>query len=175
MTANAAMRTLSYSRQTPTQPGIRLLARIMRKMYAHRMSFELTSEDIMRYKLRAAESDVLGPQQFANASGSTECVEFVRQATGAPHTTLWTKGDPVLDAPLGSIARGTAIATFDDIGKYPGDGKGKHAAVYLSHTGNSILVLDQWKAQGCVRMRTIRAKQIDHPRSDCAQCFYVIE
>ena len=129
----------------------------------------------MRYKLQPAESDVLGQKQFANASGSTECVEFVRQAAGAPHTTLWTKGDLVLEAPLGSIARGTAIATFDDKGKYPVDVKGKHAAIYLSHTANSILVLDQWKAQGCVRMRTIRAKHIDHPRSDCAQCFYVIE
>jgi hypothetical protein len=81
----------------------------------------------------------------------------------------------VLDAPFGSIERGTAIATFDRNGKYPTDGKGKHAAIYLSHTASSILVLDQWRAQGCVRARTIQAKKIDHPRSDCAQCFYVIE
>lgn len=85
-------------------------------------------------------------------------------------------GDSVLEAPPGSIARGTAIATFDGKGKYPVDSKGKHAAIYLSHTSTSILVLDQWKAQGCVRMRTIRVNQIGrHPRSDCAQCFYVIE
>jgi hypothetical protein len=129
----------------------------------------------MMYRLRIAESGVLGEKQFTNTSGSTECVEFVRQATGAPHTTSWRKGDAVLEARPGSIARGTAIATFDDKGKYPVDGKGKHAAIYLSHTANSIVVLDQWKAQGCVRMRTIRAKQLAYPRSDCAQCFYVIE
>lgn len=129
----------------------------------------------MRYKLRRAEPDVLGQQQFANAAGSTECVGFVRQAAGAPHPALWKKDDAVLAATPGSIARGTAIATFDDKGRYPVDSKGKHAAIYLSHNATSILVLDQWRAQGCVRMRTIRAKQIDHPRSDCAQCFYVIE
>jgi hypothetical protein len=129
----------------------------------------------MRYKLQLDENDVLGQKQFANAAGNTECVEFVRQTTGAPHTILWVKGESVLYARFGSIPRGTAIATFDSNGRYPVDGKGKHAAVYLSHTSTSIFVLDQWKAQGCVRARTIRAKQADHPRSDCAQCFFVIE
>ena len=129
----------------------------------------------MSYKLQKAEADVLEKNQFSNAAGIAECVEFVRQATGAPHTTLWKQGEFVLDAPRGSIPRGTAIATFDSNGKYPVDGKGKHAAIYLSHTANSICVLDQWKAQGRVSERTIRTKVVDHPRNDCAQCFYVIE
>jgi hypothetical protein len=129
----------------------------------------------MKYKLQLAEKAVLGEKQFVNAAGNTECVEFVWQATGAPHTTLWTKGDSILNAPIGSIPRGTAVATFDLNGKYPVDGKGKHAAIYLSHTVNTIHVLDQWSAQGRVRARTIRAKKVDHPRSNCAQCFYVIE
>jgi hypothetical protein len=132
-------------------------------------------EKSVSYKLQKAETDVLEKDQFTNAAGSTECVEFIRQAAAAPHTTLWKKGDLVLDAPLGSIPRGTAIATFDSKGKYPVDGKGKHAAIYLSHTANSICVLDQWKSQGRVLERTIRNKVVDHPRSDCAQCFYVIE
>lgn len=129
----------------------------------------------MTYKLRLPETRVGFPKQFINAAGNAECVEFVRQAAGAPHTTLWTQGDSVLDAPLGKIPRGTAIATFDTNGKYPSDGKGRHAAIYLSHTANSISVLDQWKSQGCVRERTIRVKSIAHSRSDCPQCFYVIE
>lgn len=129
----------------------------------------------MAYKLKLAENAVLDAKQFVNATGSTECVEFVQQAAGAPRTTSWSKGILVLDIPLGRIPRGTAIATFDSHGKYPIDGKGKHAAIYLSHTANSILVLDQWKAQGRVRVRTIRVKKVDRPRSDCAQCFYVIE
>lgn len=129
----------------------------------------------MAYRLQLAEMRVISPKQFVNSAGNTECVEFVRQAARAPHTTMWTKGDSVLDAPLGSIPRGTAIATFDSNGKYPVDGKGKHAAIYLSHTAVSICVLDQWKSQGCVRERTIRVKSIAHSRSDCAQCFYVVE
>jgi phage-related tail fiber protein len=132
-------------------------------------------EEPMSYKLQEAEAEVRKKNQYVNAAGNAECVEFVRQATGAPHTTLWKQGEFVLDAPRGGIPRGTAIATFDSKGKYPVDGKGKHAAIYLSHTANSICVLDQWKAQGFVKERTIRAKASDHPRSDCAQCFYVIE
>jgi hypothetical protein len=50
-----------------------------------------------------------------------------------------------------------------------------HAAIYLSHTANSIRVLDQWKGQGRVLERTIRAKRTDFPRSDCGQCFFIIE
>jgi hypothetical protein len=129
----------------------------------------------MAYKLQKRESDVLAEGQFVNAAGDAECVEFVRQAAGAPHSTSWTQGDSVLDAKIGGILRGTAIATFDSKGKYPTDAKGKHAAIYLSHTATSIRVLDQWKGQGRVIERTIRAKQTDFPRSDCAQCFSVIE
>ncbi|MDB5823447.1 MAG: hypothetical protein JWR21_2151 [Herminiimonas sp.] len=129
----------------------------------------------MAYTLQKPETDVLEEKQFVNAAGNAECVEFVRQVTVAPHTTLWSMGAYVLDAPLGSIPRGTAIATFDSKGKYPDDGKGRHAAIYLSHTASSICVLDQWKSQGRVRARTIRSKTVNHPRSDCAQCFYVIE
>lgn len=129
----------------------------------------------MTYTLQQKEADVLGEGQFVNAAGNAECVEFVRQATGAPNTALWRKGEYVLGAPIGSIRRGTAIATFDDKGRYPIDGKGKHAAVYLSHTSRGIQVLDQWKVQGRVIERTIHLKANDFPRSDSAQCFFVIE
>ena len=98
----------------------------------------------MSYKLKRAETDVGGKGKFVNLSGHTECVEFVRQATGAPQTTTWREGLKVSEAKPGDIARGTAIATFDANGKYPTDTKGRHAAIYLFHTKAMIQVLDQW-------------------------------
>lgn len=43
------------------------------------------------------------------------------------------------------IAPGTAIATFDENGRYP-SGDVKHAAIFIgfSEGGSGILVLDQW-------------------------------
>lgn len=72
--------------------------------------------------------------------------------------------------------RGTAIATFDSNGKYPTDGLGKHAAIYLEHNALRILVLDQWNDQGEVKQRPIwfnRPKGTK--RSNDADTFYVIE
>jgi hypothetical protein len=129
----------------------------------------------MSYQLKLKELDVLGEGQFVNAAGKTECVMFVQQATGAPNTRMWKQGDPVLPARIGSIARGTAIATFDANGAYPIDAKGKHAAIYLSHSSDSISVLDQWSSQGRVKARIIRLKKKIFPRSDAAQCYFIIE
>jgi hypothetical protein len=43
-------------------------------------------------------------------------------------------------------ALGTAIATFDVNGHWPGKPKGNHAAFYLSQTSEFIRVIDQWNA-----------------------------
>jgi len=130
----------------------------------------------MSYRLKIAELDVLGKGKFQNASGRTECAEFIRQATGAPPTISWRKGLKVADAKLGQILRGTAIATFDDNGKYPIDGLGKHAAIYLSHSEANIQVLDQWDAQGEVKPRAISFKRPKGTRrSNDAKTFFVIE
>jgi len=129
----------------------------------------------MAYKMTRDEAAILGQDQFINSLGNTECVEFVRQTTAAPHTTLWKKGARVIDMVPGEIARGTVIATFDERDKYPTDGRGKHAAIYLSHTKNSIEVLDQWKAQKKVRRRVIRVQVGDKRRSDLAQTFFIVE
>src|SRR2546423_12981548 len=103
----------------------------------------------MAYKLIITEKQVLEKkEQFKNEQGHTECVEFVRQATNAPPTNQWRKGKRITDAKAGEIARGTAIATFDDDGKYPTDVLGKHAAIYLYQTKDAIYVLDQWNDQG---------------------------
>ena len=131
----------------------------------------------MPYKLTITEKDVLEKKdQFKNEKDNAECVEFVRQATNAPPTIQWRKGKKVADAKLGEIPRGTAIATFDDKGKYPTDILGKHAAIYLYHTKDAIYVLDQWKDQGEVRLRPIRFNRPPGTRrSNDANTFYVIE
>jgi hypothetical protein len=130
----------------------------------------------MPYKLKISEKDVLGKGKFKSPKGNTECVEFIRQATNAPPTIQWKKGTKVSAAKLGEIQRGTAIATFDDKGKYPTDVLGKHAAIYLYHTKETIFVLDQWDSQGEVKPRPIRFNQPKGTRrSNDANTFYVIE
>ena len=130
----------------------------------------------MSYQLKVPERDVFGPKKYANAKGNTECVEFVRKTTGAPETALWKKGIKVSDAKPGEIKRGTAIATFDDAGKYPTDALGQHAAIYLSHTAQAIHVLDQWNSQGEVKERPIWFNRPKGTRrSNDASTFYVIE
>ena len=130
----------------------------------------------MSYKLSVPESDVTGPGKYKNAKGNTECVIFVQQAAGAPPTSLWKKGINVGETLNGKIPRGTAIATFDENGKYPTDGLGQHAAIYLSHDKNAIQVLDQWRSQGEVKQRGIKFNnKTASSRSNQAETFYVIE
>ena len=97
----------------------------------------------MPYLLRLAGANVLRMHQFSNVQGDTECVEFVRQAAGAPHMTTWKRGSDVMQSAVGSIRCGPAIATFDSNNKYPADGRGEHAAIYLSHNRIGIPVLFQ--------------------------------
>lgn len=129
----------------------------------------------MQYKLNISEDDVFGKAKFTNSKGNTECVEFVRQSTGAPQTILWKKGIAIFGATLSSINRGTVIATFSDTGKYPIDGNGKHAAIYLSHDSLGIRVLDQWNKQGEVLERVIYFSKPSIPRSNAGKAFYVVE
>lgn len=130
----------------------------------------------MPYTLQIDQNSVYGKGKFVNAKGHTECVEFVRQATSAPQTSKWVRGRLVKSLKPGELAPGTAIATFDDHGKYPTDNLGRHAAIYLGTTDKGIEVLDQWNRQGEVKKRVIPF----HPkpgtsRSDDADTFYVIE
>jgi hypothetical protein len=130
----------------------------------------------MSYKLRVKEAETFGKSKYVNSAGKTECAEFVRQATGAPHTIAWKMGTKVSEAKPGEILRGTAIATFDSNGKYPVDDKGKHAAIYLEHNVLRILVLDQWNDQGEVKQRPIAFKRpAATRRSNNGDTFYVIE
>ena len=129
----------------------------------------------MSYKLNISEENVFGESKFMNSLGHTECVEFVRQATGAPQTAAWKKGAAVFGSTLSAISRGTAIATFNDSGKYPTDGKGRHAAIYLNRDTLGIRVLDQWNSQGEVLERVIHFSAPSVPRSNSGKSFYVVE
>ncbi len=130
----------------------------------------------MPYALKMPENEVFGKGKFVNLKSHTECVEFVRQATGAPATPLWKPGIKVAGAKPGQIARGTAIATFDDKGKYPTDTLGHHAAIYLRQDANGITVLDQWNSQGEVKQRTISFNRPKGTkRSNDGETFYVIQ
>jgi hypothetical protein len=130
----------------------------------------------MAYLLKIAEKDVTGKGKFVNSKGNTECVEFVRQATGAPEAKLWARGLKVSEATPTEIKRGTAIATFDEKKKYPSDSLGKHAAIYLRHDKTCINVLDQWDSQGEVKPRAIWFNRPKGTRrSNDADTFYVIE
>ncbi len=130
----------------------------------------------MPYVLTISEVDALGKGKFKNAAGHTECVEFIRQAAGAPGTPAWKPGVKVSDAKMGDIPRGTAIATFDSSGKYPTDALGRHAAIYLSQSADGIQVLDQWNSQGQVLPRTIHFKRPKGTtRSNDGDTFYVIQ
>lgn len=130
----------------------------------------------MSYKLKVSEKDVFGKSKYVSPQGKTECVEFVRQSTGAPQTSMWKRGKKVSDAKFGEITRGTAIATFDANGKYPTDALGKHAAIYIEHNAQRILVLDQWNDQGEAMQRPIWFNRPKGTRrSNDADAFYVIE
>ena len=76
--------------------------------------------------------------------GSGECVALVQQAAGAPVTRNWNKGALVKGNT--AIKPGTAIATFDDAGKYANHRHGNHAAIYLGQDARGIQVIDQWNA-----------------------------
>lgn len=130
----------------------------------------------MPFKLLIDENTVFGKRKYLNAKGNTECVEFVRMVTSAPHTLKWLRGRQVKSFKEGELIRGTAIATFDDKGRYPTDKLGMHAAIYLSHTNEGIQVLDQWTRQGEVKPRMIRFNRPDGTsRSDDGDTFYVVE
>lgn len=114
------------------------------------------------------------PEDYENKKvGNGHCVIFVQTCTAAPNTALWQKGDKVRGKL--TLKKGTAIATFDEHGKYPNKPTGNHAAIYLSQDATGIWVYDQWIAQGAVKKRLIRFKGgVGSPSND-GDAFYVIK
>jgi hypothetical protein len=102
-----------------------------------------------------------------------QCVSYVRTVCPTmPATGAWTKGKPVKGNQ--DILPGTAIATFNEFGKYYG-----HAAIYVSQNvqeGGGITVYDQWVAlpgPKAVGPRTLRWGAIGMVNN--GDNFYVVE
>ena len=103
--------------------------------------------------------------------GTGHCVPFVREVTGAPHTSQWRRGAKVRG---GAHPSGTAIATFDANGRYANATDGSsHAAILISETATGLVVMDQWLGQP-VQTRTIRYKGGNGPACDDADRYYVV-
>lgn len=111
------------------------------------------------------------PEEYkGEVVGDGQCVAFVKEASGAPQTSLWKEGEQVRGA---NIDSGTAIATFIN-GSYPSHSHGNHAAIYVSQNAEGLVVWDQWKGQS-VHQRTIRFKGgVGDPVND-GDAFSVIE
>jgi hypothetical protein len=91
--------------------------------------------------------------------GDGQCVAFVRNAAAAPETAKWIKGASV-KANIG-LKSGTAIATFDDNGKYGNHTDGRsHAAIYLGQDAHGLRVIDQWVSP----VKNASGKVVDHKR-----------
>lgn len=135
----------------------------------------------MAFVMTVPESSVGDKDKYLSAKGKTECVAFVQGVTSVPKSTHWNRGVKVIDARVGAIPKYTAIATFDELGKYPTDHRGMHAAIYVSHDPQKkiIYVLDQFNSQHRVLPRPIRFKENkdgpDYKRSNDSDTFYVIE
>jgi hypothetical protein len=95
---------------------------------------------------------------------SEQCVALVKLACGAPHTSSWRKGAPVMGN--AAITPGTAIACGWEGEKYMSRARGNHAAIYLGQFGNSIEVVDQWS--GTVAKRRYKTHKPE-------KAYYVIE
>lgn len=74
--------------------------------------------------------------------GDNVCVALVQIYAHAPTTRAWREGTKVVGDR--TLPLGTAIATFDKKGRWPGKSKGNHAALYLGQTSDFIRVIDQW-------------------------------
>lgn len=103
---------------------------------------------------------------------SGHCVPFVRAAANLPKTSLWRRGDPVSTT---RWARGTAIATFDESGRYENRTDGSsHAAIFAAQHGSGIRVWDCWLNHP-VAQRVIRWKDGVGKAADDASRYYVVE
>lgn len=81
--------------------------------------------------------------------GTHQCVALVQKYAGAPVTSAWKQGEPVLGNK--TLKKGTAIATFVN-GRYPNHSHGNHAALFVKASGDGIWVMDQWKSESKTRI-----------------------
>jgi hypothetical protein len=115
--------------------------------------------------------------KYVNIKNEAQCVEFVRQTSGAPHTSLWRKGIQVKGNDH-KIPFGTAIAIFNENGRYPQKDEKvpRHAAIYIGQNISNLVVLDQWVSQNKVLARPIWFADYKKPSKDQnnGDLYYVI-
>jgi hypothetical protein len=102
-----------------------------------------------------------------------QCVRFVQECAGAPHTSRWRQGRKVRG---GDVERGTVIATFGKTsGKYENRTDGSsHAAIFIEETEAGLLCWDQWLRHP-VAQRLIRFKGGQGRAVNDADQFFVVE
>lgn len=86
--------------------------------------------------------------------GTGECVDLIKAlAPGLQNvsTQTWRKGATVKERP--GLARGTAIATFGPDGRFPNKNTGQHAALFVSHAGAGMYIVEQYHASLVVVFR----------------------
>jgi hypothetical protein len=144
--------------------------------------------DLRTHKPLEPEAERLWSQIFlddgAGKNGKTsqlgECASLPINLAGIPSDTdQWRPGKCVLD--MDSIAPGTAIATFDEKGRYTGKHDG-HCAIVISKTKDSIKILDQYNPGYSGRSPQVRdlprwrpGDPMEGRRSNSANWFYVIQ
>jgi hypothetical protein len=74
----------------------------------------------------------------ANLQG--ECVSLTKFFSGAPCTSCWRAGVPVMG---NNIPPGTAVATFVN-GRYPQGKVPKNSGIFLQYIPNGFTIIDQW-------------------------------
>ena len=114
------------------------------------------------------------PEDFlGKLVGNGQCVAFVQKASRAPVTKEWKRGNLVKGDT--TVAKGTAIATFDPNGRYGNHTDGSsHAAIYMGQDNKGLNVLDQFVVpqDHPVQPRTLRFG--GKPAANNGDAFFVI-
>ncbi len=112
--------------------------------------------------------------QYAGQNvGSGQCVALVQAADSSVGLTkTWAEGAQVQGNT--QIQPGTAIATFDNSGRYANATDGSsHAAIYLGQNAQGIQVMDQW-SDHAASYRTISWNNPGATAANTGSQFYVV-
>jgi RHS repeat-associated protein len=113
--------------------------------------------DAFRWRQKISDGTYISKLDEDN-DGDQSCAELIkhRSTFNAPPTWTWKEGRPVV--PGMDIEIGTAIATFDEAGRYPQDDESfRHAAVFAGflEDGSGIYVIDQYEQAAFIQYRSL--------------------
>lgn len=90
--------------------------------------------------------------QFENITqsvGNGFCVPLIQLTTAVGHTSTWKAGASLAAVPHPELKAGTAIATFNQSGKYESKARGNHAAFFVQYSAREgqpgIVIYDQYR------------------------------